>query len=63
MATDLRELTADIVIAHANKNNLSSDHLLKELKTVYATLEGLGKVETKNRFSRNPKSRTEKRRG
>ncbi len=46
MPTDLRELTADIVIAHVNKNELSSDDLLKELKTVYATLEGLGKVET-----------------
>ena len=45
MATDLRELTADIVIAHANMNELSSDDLLKELKAVYATLLGLGKGE------------------
>ena len=45
MATDLRELTADIVIAHVNKNNLSSDDLLKELKAVYATLLGLGNGE------------------
>ena len=47
MATDLRELTADIVIAHVNMNNLSSDDLLKELKAVYATLQGLqsGEIE------------------
>ena len=45
MATDLRELTADIVIAHVNMNEMSSDDLLKELKAVYATLEGLEKGE------------------
>jgi predicted transcriptional regulator len=42
---DLRELTAEIVIAHANMNEMSSDELLKELKAVYTTLEGLGKGE------------------
>lgn len=42
---DLRELTAEIVIAHANMNEMSSNELLKELKAVYATLEGLGKDE------------------
>ena len=45
MVTDLRELTADIVIAHVNMNNLSSDDLLAELKAVYATLKGLEKGE------------------
>ncbi|OGP84302.1 MAG: hypothetical protein A2V87_04760 [Deltaproteobacteria bacterium RBG_16_58_17] len=45
MATDLRELTAEIVIAHANMNELSSDDLLKELKAVYAMLQGLEKGE------------------
>lgn len=47
MAADLRELTAEIVIAHANMNALSSDDLLKELKAVYATLQGLqtGEIE------------------
>jgi predicted transcriptional regulator len=43
MATDLLDLTADIVIAHASMTEMSSDDLLKELRTVYATLEGLGK--------------------
>jgi predicted transcriptional regulator len=42
---DLRELTAEIVIAHANMNEMSSDDLLKELKMVYATLKSLGKDE------------------
>ena len=43
MAADLRELTADIVIAHVNMNEMSSDDLLKELKAVYATLAELEK--------------------
>jgi predicted transcriptional regulator len=43
MATDLLDLTADIVIAHASMTEMSSDDLSKELRTVYATLEGLGK--------------------
>jgi predicted transcriptional regulator len=42
---DLREVTAEIVIAHANMNEMSSDDLLKELKAVYAILEGLGNDE------------------
>ena len=47
MASDLIELTADIVIAHASVTEMSSDDLLKEIKMVYATLEGLekGKIE------------------
>ena len=47
MATELIELTADIVIAHASVTEMSSDDLLKEIKMVYATLEGLekGKIE------------------
>jgi predicted transcriptional regulator len=43
MATDLLDLTADIVIAHASVTEMSSDDLLKEIKTVYATLERLAK--------------------
>mgnify|MGYP001222822992 FL=1 len=45
MATDLIDLTADIVIAHASVTEMSSDDLLKELKRVYATLAGLEKGE------------------
>jgi predicted transcriptional regulator len=45
MATDLIDLTADIVIAHASVTEMSSDDLLKELKMVYATLAGLEKGE------------------
>ena len=45
MATDLIDLTADIVIAHASITEMSSDDLLKELKRVYATLAGLEKGE------------------
>ena len=43
MATDLIDLTADIVIAHVSVTEMSSDDLLKEIKAVYATLEGLEK--------------------
>lgn len=41
MPTDLIDLTADIVIAHASITEMSSNDLLKEIKTVYATLEAL----------------------
>ena len=41
MSTDLIDLTADIVIAHASVTEMSSNDLLKEIKTVYATLEAL----------------------
>ena len=59
MATDLIELTADIVIAHASETEMSSDDLLKEIKAVYATLEGLeqGKIETADQ---EPKKRGRK---
>ena len=43
MVTELIELTADIVIAHASMTEMSSTDLLKEIKAVYATLEGLEK--------------------
>lgn len=42
MATDLIDLTADIVIAHASVTEMSSNDLLKEIRAVYATLEALG---------------------
>ncbi len=43
MATELLDLTADIVIAHVSVTEMSSNDLLKEIKRVYATLEGLAK--------------------
>ena len=66
MATDLIDLTADIVIAHASVTEMSSDDLLKEIKTVYATLEGLGKggkaltIETSDK---EPKKQAKKKKG
>ena len=59
MATELIELTADIVIAHASITEMSSDDLLKEIKAVYATLEGLeqGKIEIS---TQEPKKRGRK---
>jgi len=43
MATNLLDLTADIVIAHASVTEMSSDDLLKEIKMVYATLDAIAK--------------------
>ena len=59
MATNLIELTADIVIAHASVTEMTSDDLLKEIKMVYATLEGLekGKIEIS---AQEPKKRGRK---
>jgi len=62
MATDLIELTADIVIAHASVTEMSSDDLLKEIKTVYATLEGLEKGEIEI-SAQEPKKRGRKAKG
>jgi predicted transcriptional regulator len=45
MATEILDLTADIVIAHASVTEMSSNDLLKEIKLVYATLEGLARGE------------------
>ena len=45
MAANVLELTAEIVIAHASVTEMSSDDLLKEIKTVYATLQALEKGE------------------
>jgi predicted transcriptional regulator len=66
MATDLLDLTADIVIAHASVTEMSSDDLLKELKMVYATLEKLAKsggkalpIETSDREPRKAKKTKE----
>jgi predicted transcriptional regulator len=41
MPSELIDLTADIVIAHASVTEMSSEDLLREIKAVYATLEGL----------------------
>ena len=59
MATDLIELTADIVISHASVTEMSLDELLTEIKSVYATLEGLqtGEVEV---LPQEPKKRGRK---
>jgi predicted transcriptional regulator len=45
MATNILDLTADIVIAHASETEMSSDELLTEIKMVYATLQALEKGE------------------
>lgn len=41
MANNILDLTADIVIAHASVTEMSSNELLTEIKTVYATLQAL----------------------
>ena len=49
MATEILDLTADIVIAHVSVTEMSSKDLLKEIRLVYATLDELaggGKVAT-----------------
>jgi predicted transcriptional regulator len=43
MATNLLDLTADIVIAHASVTEMSSDDLLMEINMVYATLDAIAK--------------------
>jgi predicted transcriptional regulator len=43
MATNLLDLTADIVIAHASVTEMTSDDLLSEINMVYATLEAIAK--------------------
>jgi predicted transcriptional regulator len=59
MATNLVDLTADIVIAHASTTEMSSDDLVKEMKKVYATLQALGKGEIEI-SDREPKKRGKK---
>jgi len=46
MASDLLELTADIVMAHASQTDMSLEELVHELKTVYGALKGLEAGET-----------------
>jgi predicted transcriptional regulator len=43
MATNLLDLTADIVIAHASVTEMSSEDLLMEINMVYATLDAIAK--------------------
>ena len=43
MATNLLDLTTDIVIAHASVTEMSLDDLLKEINLVYATLDAIAK--------------------
>ena len=45
MATNLLDLTAEIVSAHASVTEMTSDDLLKELEMVYTTLQALEKGE------------------
>ncbi len=41
MASDLLELAADVVIAHASTTEMTTEDLIREIKAVYATLRGL----------------------
>jgi predicted transcriptional regulator len=43
MATNLLDLAADIVIAHASVTEMSSDDLIKEINMVYATLDAIAR--------------------
>lgn len=43
MATNLLDLTADIVIAHASVTEMSSDDLIEEINRVYETLDAIAK--------------------
>lgn len=66
MATDLLDLTADIVIAHASVTEMSPGDLLKEIKMVYATLDGLaksGKVLTVETSDPEPQKSAKKTKG
>jgi predicted transcriptional regulator len=59
MASDLLELTADIVIAHVSETEMTQDELLTEIKAVYVTLKGLqtGEIEISDQ---EPKKRGRK---
>jgi predicted transcriptional regulator len=46
MDSNLIELAADIVIAHASTTEMTSDELNNEIRTVYATLKGLEQGES-----------------
>lgn len=66
MATNLLDLTADIVIAHASVTEMSSDDLLKEINLVYATLDAIakgGKAVIIETADREPKKQAGKRKG
>ena len=62
MASDLIELTADIVISHVSITEISPDDLLTEIKSVYTTLLGLqtGEIEISGQ---EPKKRGRKPKG
>ena len=63
MATNLLDLTAEIVGAHASVTEMTSDELLTEIKMVYATLEGLEKGEESvsvEKPAQEPKKRSKK---
>jgi predicted transcriptional regulator len=46
MASNLLELAADIVSAHASNTEMTTDQLMDEIKIVYATLKGLEQGES-----------------
>jgi predicted transcriptional regulator len=64
MATNLLDLTADIVIAHASVTEMSSDDLLMEINMVYATLDAIAKggkaviIETSDKEPKKQAKRT-----
>lgn len=66
MATNLLDLTADIVIAHASVTEMSSDDLLKEIHLVYATLDAIatgGKTVMMETSDKQPKRQVQKTKG
>jgi predicted transcriptional regulator len=66
MATNLLDLTADIVIAHASVTEMSSHDLLKEINMVYATLDAIAKggknviIETSDKEPKKQAGKTKK---
>jgi len=66
MATNLLDLTTDIVIAHASVTEMSLDDLLKEINLVYATLDAIakgGKAAIIETSDKEPKKRAKKTKG
>jgi predicted transcriptional regulator len=63
MATNILDLTADIVSAHASVTEMTSDELLQEIKMVHATLQALEKGEESVSIempAQEPKKRSKK---
>ncbi|MCK9230733.1 MAG: MucR family transcriptional regulator [Syntrophales bacterium] len=60
MATNLLELTTDIVVAHASTTELSPEELLQEIMMVYATLQALERDDVVEEPEAPPKKRGRK---